>query len=206
MIGSSRLTLAPASLTMKTWLSALRTERLPSESAVSAFSTAGSPVAPSSRTTASIAGNPLAVANLATIARSAASSALGRRRKRQVRTGTRRPMARMTVMNSESCSCRFPKVGTAKIRLPGGREDGARPEACRGQSDRRIAQLAAASVGALAAALAGGDVEVAARQRRAPIGDQVLGVRQVVRPLVADHEARRLPDGLELAVGLDLAD
>ena len=52
---------APASLTMKTWPSALRTERSPSESAVSAFSTAGSPVAPSSRTTASIAGNPLAV-------------------------------------------------------------------------------------------------------------------------------------------------
>ena len=64
----------------------------------------------------------------------------------------------------------------------------------------------ASRLGALAAALAGGDVEVAAGHRRAPVGDQVLGVGQVVRPLVADDEAGGLPDDVELAVVLDFAD
>src|SRR4051812_23200028 len=61
---------------MKIWLSDLRRLRSPSDNAVSALATAGSPDAPSSRTTASIAGKPLAVANLAMVARREDSSAV----------------------------------------------------------------------------------------------------------------------------------
>src|SRR5215211_7348555 len=53
---------------------------------------------------------------------------------------------------------------------------------------------------ALAAALARDDVEVAAVHGLAPIGDQVLGVRQVGRPLFRDHRPGRLPHRVELAV------
>src|SRR5688500_497173 len=58
---------------------------------------------------------------------------------------------------------------------------------------------------ALAAALARDDVEVAAVHGLAPIGDQVLGLRQVGRPLLRDHPARGLPHPVELSVALDLA-
>ncbi|EGE57975.1 hypothetical protein RHECNPAF_3500024 [Rhizobium etli CNPAF512] len=59
--------------------------------------------------------------------------------------------------------------------------------------------------GTLAAALAGCDVEVAAVEGLAPVGDQVLRVRQIIRPFVAD-DGRRLLDDFELAVSLDFAD
>src|SRR5580658_3686833 len=57
-----------------------------------------------------------------------------------------------------------------------------------------------------AAALAGLDVEVAARHWRTPIGDQVARAFEIGRPFLRDHGARRLPDRIELAVALDLAD
>ena len=57
-----------------------------------------------------------------------------------------------------------------------------------------------------AAALASGGVEVAAGERRPPIGDQVLGAFQIVGPGISHDEAGGFPDGLELAVFLDLAD
>src|SRR3954452_7209407 len=57
-----------------------------------------------------------------------------------------------------------------------------------------------------AAALAGLDVEVAARHRRAPIGDQVARAFEVRRPLLCHDGARRLPDHVELPIALHLAD
>ena len=59
---------------------------------------------------------------------------------------------------------------------------------------------------ALAAALAGGDVEVSAGEWRPPVGDQVLRALEEVGPLVAHDQAGGLPHHVELAVGLDLAD
>src|SRR5215813_11682311 len=55
---------------------------------------------------------------------------------------------------------------------------------------------------ALAATLAADDVEVAAVHRLAPIGNQVLRIGQVGRPLLGDHQTRRLPHRVELAVAL----
>src|ERR1700761_4105734 len=57
-----------------------------------------------------------------------------------------------------------------------------------------------------AAAFAGLDVEVAAGQRLAPVGDQVARSLEVGRPFLRDHGARRLPDRVDQAVRLYLAD
>src|SRR5438552_13743241 len=59
--------------------------------------------------------------------------------------------------------------------------------------------------GALAAALVGLDVVVAALLAD-PVAGQVLGAFELLRPCVARHQARGLPHHIELAVGLDLAD
>src|SRR5882757_4869035 len=58
---------------------------------------------------------------------------------------------------------------------------------------------------ALAAALVGLGVVVAALLAD-PVADQVLGAVELLRPGVAGHQARGLPDHVELAVALDLAD
>ena len=42
--------------------------------------------------------------------------------------------------------------------------------------------------GSLATAFAGTCIEVAARQGRAPIGNQILGVRQEIRPFIAHDQ------------------
>ncbi|QTK80686.1 hypothetical protein AT6N2_C3200 [Agrobacterium tumefaciens] len=57
----------------------------------------------------------------------------------------------------------------------------------------------------LAAALARGHVEVAAGHRLSPIRDQILRIRQVIRPFVA-HHLRCLLYDLKLAVSLDFTD
>src|SRR5208283_1371768 len=57
-----------------------------------------------------------------------------------------------------------------------------------------------------AAALARLDVEVAAGHRLSPIGDQVARAFEIGRPFLGDDGSRGLPDRVELAVGLDLAD
>src|SRR6185369_9582247 len=82
------------------------------------------------------------------------------------------------------------------------------PEMATGRLESRPAPVNCECGGllALAAALARDDVEVAAVHGLAPIGDQVLGIRQVGRPLFRDHQARGLPHRVELAVALDLAD
>src|SRR5918993_278512 len=82
------------------------------------------------------------------------------------------------------------------------------PETRTGRLESRPAPVSCAcgTLLALATALAGDDVEVAAVHGLPPIGDQVLGVRQVGRPLFRDHQARGLPHRVELAVALDLAD
>ena len=93
-------------------------------------------------------------------------------------------------------------VSASALKAPADRLHGMRRRPAAGLARHQ----SAGRLRALAAALAGGGVEVAAGHRRAPIGDQVLGVGQVVRPLVADDQARGLPDDVELAVGLDFAD
>ena len=68
-------------------------------------------------------------------------------------------------------------------------------------------QLRSGSVrAALATALAGLHIEVAAGHRSAPIGDQILGAFEVRRPFLSDDETRRLPHHVELTVRLDFAD
>src|SRR5690606_36445979 len=59
---------------------------------------------------------------------------------------------------------------------------------------------------ALAGALSGLRVVVAAGERRHPVGHQILRARQIVRPRVADDAVGGLPHDLELTVVLDLAD
>ena len=58
---------------------------------------------------------------------------------------------------------------------------------------------------AATATLAGFDVEVAAGQGLAPIGDQILGARQVIRPLIARHSPLGFGDHFKLAIVLDFA-
>ena len=70
-----------------------------------------------------------------------------------------------------------------------------------------LVRLAVRPQAALAAALAGDDVEVAAgHAARASRRSGPWSPARKSRPLVAEHEARRLPDDVELAVGLDFAD
>ena len=57
-----------------------------------------------------------------------------------------------------------------------------------------------------AAALACLDIEVAAGQRLAPIGDEILGAFEIIGPFIAGNEAGGLPDHVELAVCLNFAD
>ena len=59
--------------------------------------------------------------------------------------------------------------------------------------------------GALTAALVGLDVVVAALLAD-PVADQVLGAFELLRPGIAGHQVLGLPDHVELAVALDLAD
>ena len=77
-----------------------------------------------------------------------------------------------------------------RSRWQGGRRRSGRTTASGLRFNGRVRRGSAA---AGAAALAGLDVEVAARHRRAPIGDQVLRALEIVRPLVADDEARTSP-------------
>src|SRR5580692_11177878 len=58
--------------------------------------------------------------------------------------------------------------------------------------------------GALTAALVGLGVVVAALLAD-PVADQVLGIRQLLRPGVAGNQTGRLPHHVELAIGFDFA-
>ena len=118
-------------------------------------------------------------------------------------------MARKTVMNFGSCPVIVPQIVEVEWIDCGFRAEGGRtpPGSLRGQA-MKTAELRRARR------------QLVPLPPHLPVATlklpQDIGVRQseirslesgrIVRPFVADHEARGLPDGLELAVGLDFAD
>ena len=206
--GSSRLTLRRSPCTTKTCGVGLAdVEIAVGQRCRAHVSTRGSPVAASSRTTASVAGNPLGGRELGDDRRAdrpRRRGATANSRAADAGTSSVRPTAR------RSGSHRYRMTPSSRIddARPGGTGGRARPDALavcgRGRSttgrpwqDQLVPLPPHLPVATLKLPQDSG-----ARQSEI----RSLESWQIVRPLVADHEARRLPDRLELAVGLDLAD